>query len=86
MSNTNESINLDIEETSSIIHSDQVMRYLKILSDICRDKKWYASSVYAARAAESISEMSILGDKAQKPTQYIHLVDVHYSAYPDELD
>ena len=76
----------DIELVSSQYNCDEITNFLRIISDICREKRWYASSVYSARAAESLSEMSTLGDKAQKPTQYIHLVDVHYSTYPDESE
>jgi hypothetical protein len=77
---------LDIEEIFKEENPTKIMCYLKTISDICRKNKWYASSVYAANAADAIFHMSYLGDKAQKPTQYIHLVDVHYSAYPDIPD
>ena len=84
MENTN--IPLDLEEIFHEKNATKIMYYLRTISNICRKNEWYASSVYAANAAEALFHMLYLGDEAQKPTQYIHLVDVHYSSYPDLPD
>ena len=79
-------MNLDYED---IFHENNPLKiqcYLETISKICRENHWYASSVYAASAAEALFHMSFLGDKAQKPVQYIHITDIHYSAYPEHTN
>ena len=87
-----------VEENMTVIENDNkqwgeiggnvsveaLMSHLRVIRDMCRSNRYYASATYASMAADSLFHMQSLGDKAQKPDYIVNLTDVHYSCYPDD--